>query len=84
MLFCQSPTQCGKEQLGCINWFLGKYSRLVLGFADILVLVQKLEGIQWTIRQVEMDLNHPHEDRAIWIAWVWLLLIPACQCTLKA
>jgi len=28
-------------------------------------LVTKLEGIQWTIRQVEMDLNHPHEDRAI-------------------
>lgn len=24
-------------------------------------LVQKLEGIQWTIRQVEMDLNHPDE-----------------------
>lgn len=28
-------------------------------------LVTKLEGIQWTIRQVEMDLNSPHEHPAL-------------------
>lgn len=39
MLFCQSPTQWGKEQLSCRNWGLGKDSSLVLGFADILIFV---------------------------------------------
>jgi len=28
-----------------------------------LVELQKLEGMQWTIHQVEMDLN-PHHDHA--------------------
>lgn len=28
-------------------------------------LVQKLEGIQWTIRQVEMDLNNPDEHATL-------------------
>lgn len=31
---------------------------------QLWILVQKLEGIQWTIRQVEMDLSSPHEDPA--------------------